>query len=270
MKRFVFLFFSLFLIFENISLNFSILKANAESVEDNKYSYTINSDDTITITGISENKKDIIIPSQYQGKIVKKIGDYAFWNNDCIESVKIDDGIEEIGVSAFEYCTSLNAVVLPENAYIYHNAFRNCPKLMNIYIPRGIKLEEHIVNEKNAYTVFGYLDVPIYTGSDAVVEEKNHNFEISGYSYTSAEIYAKENGFSFIELTDDNASGDVNDDGSFGVNDVVMLNKWLLAVPDTHLNNWKAADYNNDNRLDVFDLCLMKRALIESNHTNTK
>ena len=58
--------------------------------------------------------------------------------------------------------------------------------------------------------------------------------------------------------------GDVNEDGSFNVADVVLLQKWLLAVPDTHLANWKAADFCEDNKLDVFDLTLMKRALLES------
>lgn len=57
--------------------------------------------------------------------------------------------------------------------------------------------------------------------------------------------------------------GDVNEDGSFNVADVVLLQKWLLAVHDTHLANWKAADFCEDNKLDVFDLTLMKRALLE-------
>lgn len=56
--------------------------------------------------------------------------------------------------------------------------------------------------------------------------------------------------------------GDVNGDGSFGVSDVVLLQKWLLAVPNTNLSNWKAADFCEDNKLDVFDLTLMKRAMI--------
>ena len=56
--------------------------------------------------------------------------------------------------------------------------------------------------------------------------------------------------------------GDVNADGTFDVADVVLLQKWLLAVPDTQLENWRAADLCKDNRLDVFDLCLMKRELI--------
>ncbi|MDE5753029.1 MAG: dockerin type I repeat-containing protein, partial [Oscillospiraceae bacterium] len=58
------------------------------------------------------------------------------------------------------------------------------------------------------------------------------------------------------------ADGDINGDGSFGVSDVVLLQKWLLEVPDTHLTNWWTADFNDDNVLNVFDLCLMKRALI--------
>jgi hypothetical protein len=57
--------------------------------------------------------------------------------------------------------------------------------------------------------------------------------------------------------------GDVNEDGSFGVSDVVLLQKWLLAVPDTHLANWRAADFCEDEKLDVFDLTLMKRELLK-------
>lgn len=59
--------------------------------------------------------------------------------------------------------------------------------------------------------------------------------------------------------------GDVNADNKFDVSDVILLQKWLLAVPDTHLANWKAADFYEDDRLDVFDLCLMKRELVSGN-----
>lgn len=58
--------------------------------------------------------------------------------------------------------------------------------------------------------------------------------------------------------------GDANADGKFNVADVVALQKWLLAVPDAKLTNWKAADLCEDNRLDVFDLCLMKRKLLNN------
>ena len=56
--------------------------------------------------------------------------------------------------------------------------------------------------------------------------------------------------------------GDVNCDGSVDIADAVLLQKWLLAVPDTNLPYWRNADLCEDDKLNVFDLCLMKRKLI--------
>ena len=56
--------------------------------------------------------------------------------------------------------------------------------------------------------------------------------------------------------------GDVNADGEFSVADVVLLQKWLLAVPEIELADWKAADLCEDGVLNVFDLCMMKYELI--------
>lgn len=58
--------------------------------------------------------------------------------------------------------------------------------------------------------------------------------------------------------------GDVNNDGKFNSADVVLLQKWLMAVPDTKLDNWKAADLCEDDKLDVFDLCAMRKMLVNS------
>ena len=84
-------------------------------------------------------------------------------------------------------------------------------------------------------------------------------------------IYVKygdaKDSFTVDVIDDERASGDVNSDGEFGVSDVVLLQKWLLAVPDTHLANWKAADFCKDGKLNVFDLCLMKRELIRTTVT---
>ncbi|MDE6780906.1 MAG: hypothetical protein K2J40_05545 [Ruminococcus sp.] len=59
-------------------------------------------------------------------------------------------------------------------------------------------------------------------------------------------------------------AGDVNSDGKFDIADIVLFQKWLLAVPDTALADWKAADFCEDNRLDVFDLCLMKQKFLHN------
>ena len=57
--------------------------------------------------------------------------------------------------------------------------------------------------------------------------------------------------------------GDCNADGEFSVADVVLLQKWLLTE-EKSMPDWKAADLCEDDILDVFDLCLMKRMLVEN------
>lgn len=68
----------------------------------------------------------------------------------------------------------------------------------------------------------------------------------------------------FKAYTSQSTPSDINADGEFNISDVVLLQKWLLAVPDTHLADWKAGNFCDDDRLDVFDLCLMKRELLSS------
>ena len=58
-------------------------------------------------------------------------------------------------------------------------------------------------------------------------------------------------------------AGDVNGDGVFNTADAVLLQKWLLAVPDTQLADRNAADFSNDNKLNAADLSLMKQALLK-------
>jgi len=87
------------------------------------------------------------------------------------------------------------------------------------------------------------------------------NFEINGGTMDENSASAM-----ITDIDPVTVSGDVNADGELTMADVVLLQKWLLAVPDTHLENWKAADLCEDNRLDVFDLCLMRRLLIDGNN----
>ena len=58
--------------------------------------------------------------------------------------------------------------------------------------------------------------------------------------------------------------GDVDLDGEFNAADIILLKNWLLAVPDTKLSNWKNGDFTDDNKINVLDLCMIKRALLEN------
>ena len=86
-------------------------------------------------------------------------------------------------------------------------------------------------------------------------------------SYTTNEITIYWNSpltylLTFAE-TNSHIVGDVNADGAFNIADVVTMQKWLLAVPEAMLADWKAGDLCEDNKINVFDLCLMKRELLK-------
>lgn len=68
----------------------------------------------------------------------------------------------------------------------------------------------------------------------------------------------------YKEYESTNIKGDVNQDGQFNVADVVCMQRWLLADPSAQMSSagYVCSNFCIDNRMDVFDLCLAKRELI--------
>lgn len=67
---------------------------------------------------------------------------------------------------------------------------------------------------------------------------------------------------SFYEQSGIRPDGDVDANGKVQAADLVLLQKWLLALPDTALPDWNAADLNKDGKLNGADLTLLKRLLL--------
>lgn len=82
-------------------------------------------------------------------------------------------------------------------------------------------------------------------------------YEIKLYDNNSMDLF-------LTTVPKDEVNGDVNRDGSFGIADAVTLQQWLLGSANVSMKRWKAADFNTDDKLDVFDLCIMKKKLITS------
>jgi len=57
--------------------------------------------------------------------------------------------------------------------------------------------------------------------------------------------------------------GDVDANGEFQVNDLVLLSKFLLGSGT--LVKWKNGDFDNDDRIDTFDLILMRQHIVAGN-----
>ncbi|MGN0584456.1 MAG: dockerin type I domain-containing protein, partial [Ruminococcus sp.] len=62
----------------------------------------------------------------------------------------------------------------------------------------------------------------------------------------------------------ENITGDINGDGAFTVSDIVLLQKWLIDEENAELNNREVADMNKDNRINIFDLSLLKEEFIKN------
>lgn len=82
---------------------------------------------------------DIIIPSEYNSARVTKIADSAFDGCTSIKSVTIPEGVEVIGSYAFQNCTSLKSVKLPDSVTeLGGSAFYGCSSLESIDIPASV------------------------------------------------------------------------------------------------------------------------------------
>ncbi|WP_295086857.1 dockerin type I repeat-containing protein [Ruminococcus sp.] len=111
----------------------------------------------------------------------------------------------------------------------------------------------------NPCTVYGY----VYDKSCSYsffLDTKSGWYDSLEFETTS------ENGDS-IELTCRmkwNPNGDVNGDGALSIADAVLMQKWLLGSSDVKLSDWKAVDFCRDNRIDIFDLVLMRKNILSS------
>jgi len=80
------------------------------------YTFTTNSDGTITITGYIGTGGDVIIPDTINGLTVTRIGAGAFQHNHSLTSITIPAGITNFGSLAFSDCANLTEIYFLGNA----------------------------------------------------------------------------------------------------------------------------------------------------------
>ena len=103
--------------------------------------------DGYSVNGIGECSAEyIFIPSTYNGKPVLKIEDAAFAFNEQIKGVKISDGVQAVGISAFENCVNLEEVYMGDDVEeIGLSAFSSCEKLKTVVLSSGLKILDSLV-----------------------------------------------------------------------------------------------------------------------------
>ncbi|HCR74001.1 MAG TPA: hypothetical protein DIW26_06390 [Ruminococcus sp.] len=175
-------------------------------------------------------------------------------------SDNIPDEVLHSNQSAFNYILGVNPVsfsyvsVYGENSVknIYSAIYSKDAKLTPYKCPKGYVTEG--ANSSNNRHLSKY-NGKCYMDSDAEwTTNENTIYGNAAFILLTAAVMS--------ENRTDIVQGDINADGKFDIADIVTLKKWILAVSDTELANWKAADLCEDGRLNVFDLCVMKQKLI--------
>ena len=96
-----------------------------------------------TVMSLANTQETVlIIPETFKGLPVKAIEDYAFSYCDQIFEVVIPDSVENIGASAFAYCSSLTYVKqLPKNLKVINDSvFLKCQSLQSVELPNGLEI----------------------------------------------------------------------------------------------------------------------------------
>ena len=97
------------------------------------------SDNACEIEGlIDESLTEICIPKKIEGKRVVAILQDAFLGNENLTSVDIPEGVKVIENGAFDYCSNLSRVVLPDSVQHIGAAFSECTSLIEIQLPDGL------------------------------------------------------------------------------------------------------------------------------------
>ncbi len=259
------------------------------------YDYTILDDGTVEITrNLKKNREEIIIPNKIENKPVTNIGAYVFNNSYVIKNIVIPDSIinidegafsglynlqsitipnsvAEIGDVAFSADTSLESVTIPDSVKVIGtNAFSWCGNLNSITIPKSVTSigEYAFAWDDNLTSVTIYSNnVNIGEKAFGYIHNSNGNidkmegFTITGYKGSTAEVYAKENGFTFIPLDITYNLGDVNDDGEVSIDDVTLIQKYLADVSSFTDTQKTFADVNGDGDVMIDDVTMIQKYL---------
>lgn len=151
--------------------------ATGDTGEYQGFSYEELEDGTLAVTGYSGNDAEITIPSDINGKKVTVIGYGAFNSCTSLKAVNLPDGLTTIDHAAFINCTSLTKINIPYSVVeIGDLAFSMCSSLTEITIPANVtKIGE------GTDGVFGYCD----SLTAITVDEGNKNYkDIDGVLYT--------------------------------------------------------------------------------------
>ncbi len=205
---------------------------------------------------------------------VTSIGYYAFANMHELTSITLPEGLTSVSHNVFNYCSKLQSVVIPSSlSRIGEEMFYGCKALTRVTIADGVKvigeaafaecysLEKLILPasitsiEANAFGECVSLKRICFEGTEEKFNEIN--VYVGNEAFTAASVE-----FEYVQLSE---PGDVDEDGSVSIQDLVRLAQYLA--------NWSvtvdsdASDCDGDGNVSIQDLVRLAQYLANWNVT---
>ena len=189
----------------------------------------------------------------------------AFFFCTSLTNIDIPSSVKRIDNEAFEGCSNLPKIIIPEGIeQLDEYAFSNCKKLKNVVIPSTVTTIDWYLfyNTENITDVYSKISNPtaiyVTTFPDWVFEHATlHVPTGTKQRYTALTGWQK---FANIveetapgSVLNDYAMGDVNNDGSTSVNDVMGIVDYVLGNSSEDINV-AYADVNNDGEVTITDI----------------
>jgi hypothetical protein len=232
------------------------------------------------------------------------IGNFAFMGCSNLISIELPEGLTTIGKLAFSACYSLETIKIPKGVTkIEQSTFSHCESLRLIQIPSTVtKIYNNaitytnnamIIAEKgsaaNEYAIkyqFERITYNVIDWTNGIVElelndelyktttiDENGTIEIE-YTYIDQEDETEHTEKVIVEIpvneVETSTVGDVNNDGKIDLTDLLVLKRHLVAGSKTEWKltgeNLVLADINKDGKVDITDIVLLKRHLVAGNN----
>ena len=259
------------------------------------FKYTVNENNEVTITGLNDDKSeiiapsmDVVIPETIDGMPVTEIGAGAFENKTTIKTLSLPASVKAIGDKAFNLCPALTSVTFAGDGLVTigESAFNGAQKLAAITLPET--LESIGAQAFNGARVLKSLTIPasvktigdwafancfelkdvLVLNKDVVYGESVFNYSkvvtLHGESGSTTETYATENDLPFVSTTEvmyNYYLGDVDSNEKVNIADVLKIQNWLAKKIELDNKALLAADIDENVKVELADVLNIQKYL---------